>query len=180
MPSISDTLQDLQRQFAATLPGKLQALCAQYQKLSLPDWQPAEAQALHHLLHSLTGSAGTFGMQSVSAAARQLEVRLKALVDAGAAPDEVTWQAVGAELTRIEQLAHSRLHAGAPSLAPPQATPRLDRAPLVYLVEDDLEQAEHLARALGEDGYLVQVFTALEDFRTVCAEAECPAPWCWT
>ncbi|MGM0554257.1 MAG: response regulator [Pseudomonadota bacterium] len=174
MSVISDALYELQRQFAATLPGRLEALRAQYQSLRLSDWQPAEGQALYHQIHSLTGSAGTFGMESVSAAARELEVRLKAIVDAGVAPDGDTWAAVGAELTRIEQLLQSRLGDSAPGLTPPRVTPSLERAPRVYLVEDDAEQAAYLAEALGEDGYQVRVFTSLDDFRAAFGEEATP------
>ncbi len=169
MQPMTDALQALQRQFAAELPARLAALRAQYGALSLPDWQSAEAQALHHLLHSLTGAAGTFGMPSLSAAARQLEHRLAGLLQAGTAPDAPTWQAIGKELERIERLAQIRLDSTAPSLAPPVAAARLLRTPRVHLVEDDVLQAERLSQALRDDGYVVRLSTSLDEFRAACA-----------
>ena len=175
MSSINDALRDLQRQFAATLLDRMARLLGQYRKISLSDWQPAEVEALHHQIHSLTGSAGTFGMPSLSDAARGVEIRIKTIVDAATPPDGNTWAAVGAELVRIEQLAQSRLDAGVPSLTPPQTGSRLDdRVPRVYLVEDDSDQAEHLFRALSEDGYQVQVFSGPDEFRAACAGAQHP------
>ncbi len=174
MSSISDALRDLQRQFVVTLPSRIAALHAQYQKLNLSSWQIAEVRILHHQLHSLIGSAGTFGMQSLSAAARQLEIRLKTMVDVEDAPDADAWRGIGAELRRIEQLAHSWIDTGRDNLEPPRAEPCLDRAVLVHLVEDDPEQAEYLSRALRDDGYQVRVFTALDDFRSAHATAGRP------
>lgn len=171
---MTDALGELQRQFVEALPARLKSLHSQYQKLDPAGWQPFEAQALHHQIHSLTGSAGTFGLQSVSAAARQLEIRLKAIVEAGAAPDADVWATIGAELVRIEALALSRLQADAPSLTPPETPPRPDRAPWVYLVEDDAEQAAYLAQTLGEDGYRVRLFTSLDDFHATFVEDEAP------
>jgi PAS domain S-box-containing protein len=169
--SFADALQEMQRQFAAALPDRIETLQAQYRALNLADWRVADAQTLHQQLHALTGSAGTFGMESLSAAARQLEIRLEAIVASGMAPDEATWQAIGAELVRLKQLAHSRLRAGTPGLTPPPATPRLDRSPRVDLVEDDREQAERLAQSLVQAGYQVRVFTALADFRAAWGAA---------
>lgn len=171
---MTDALDELQRNFLGTFPGRLEDLRAQYQNVDLTDWRPVEAQALHHQVHSLTGSAGIFGLQSVSVAARQLERHLKAIVERGTAPDAEAWAAIGAELGRLEQLASSRLDAGGPSLTLPQARPRLDRAPRVFLVEDDREQAEHLSEPLREDGYQVRVFTALDDFRAALGKDEAP------
>ncbi|MEE4250255.1 MAG: PAS domain-containing protein [Alcanivoracaceae bacterium] len=174
MSSVSDALRDLQRQFVVTLPSRIAALHAQYQKLNLSSWQTAEVRILHHQLHSLIGSAGTFGMQSLSVAARQVETQLKTIVDIEAAPDADAWGAIGAELTRIEQLAHSRIDTGGGYLEPSRAEPCPERAPIVHLVEDDPEQADYLSRALRDDGYQVRVFTALDDFRSAQATAGRP------
>ncbi|WP_028484743.1 PAS domain-containing protein [Thioalkalivibrio sp. ALE17] len=165
MSVIDDSLRELQRQFVAGLPERLDVLHERYRGLCPGAWQVDAAAELHRHIHSLIGSAGTFGMQSVSAAARQLEIRLKAIVDSGAAPEEDAWAAIGAELERLQQLAHSPLHSEAPTLTSPQATPRLDRPPLIDIVEDDTEQAEHLARILRDAEYRVRIFSAPDEFR---------------
>lgn len=91
MLSISDALRDVQRQFVVTLPSRIAALHTQYQKLNLSSWQTAEVRILPHQLHSLIGSAGTFGMQSLSAAVRQLEIRLKTMVDVEGDPGQAEY-----------------------------------------------------------------------------------------
>ncbi|MDP1928866.1 MAG: response regulator [Thiobacillus sp.] len=179
MPSLSDPLAELRRLYLDQLPVRLATIRAHYRNLTPLAWQPAAAEVLHRLLHGITGSAGTFGLLSVSAAAHQMEVQLAALLQTGAAPGEVEWLAIGAELERIEQLARVRLESGAPSLKQPTAFPRLDRSPLIYLVEDDSAQAEHMSQALRDDGYRVRVFRTPTEFRAcsvvAAADAERPA-----
>jgi PAS domain S-box-containing protein len=176
MHPLSNPLAELRQQYLAQLPVRLEALRFHYQKLSLSAWQPAEAETLHRLLHGLTGSAGTFGLQSLSDAARQLEIRLAALIQDGTAPDEATWQAMASGLERLDRLARIRLGSDAPSLKPPAEVTRIDRSPLIHLVEDDPAQAEHLSQALRNDGYQVRVFTTPFDFRAACAVADAERP----
>jgi PAS domain S-box-containing protein len=168
MAPISNPLAELRRQFLDQLPVRLQAVRAQYLGLALSAWKPAEAEALRRLLNGLISSASTFGLQSVSNAAQQLEARLAALLGAGGAPAEAEWRAIGAELDRLDRLAQIRLESAAPGLKLSPGSPRHDRSPLVYLVEDDLEQAEQLSQALQDDGYRVRVFATTSEFRVVC------------
>lgn len=170
----SDSLEALRRKFAEQLPERIMAIRERYRESAEAGWTQATLDALHQALHSLTGSAGTFGMMSVSAAARQLEIRVKDTINTRTAPDEPTWQHIGTELERIEKLVRGFRDSDAPKLTPPQPIPRLDRVPLVYLVEDDLEQADHLAQALREDGYTVRVFTDLEKFHSAIREEDAP------
>lgn len=174
MAPVRDSLQILQRHFLAGLPDRIAKLRSKYQELDLNAWQPAKAGTLHLQLHSLTGSSGTFGLQSLSVVARKVEQDLKVIVEAGVPPDEETWHKVGAELDRVEQLALARLHAKTANLPPPPVPPRPDNEPLVYLVEDDPVQAEHLARSLSEGGYQVQVYTALDEFRAAWNDGASP------
>ena len=69
------------------------------------EWHPGEVEALHRLVQHLTNSAGIFGMQMLSDAARTLEARLGALLKAGVVPCEAEWRAISADLDRIDQLA---------------------------------------------------------------------------
>ena len=77
---ISEALAKLRQKFTAKLSERLEAIRVHFQSLAPHDWHPNKAEELHRLVHGLTGSAGTFGMQSVSDAARGLETRLAALL----------------------------------------------------------------------------------------------------
>ena len=175
---ISDNLAKLRKQFADQLPGKLEKLRTQFQRLDPSNWMPAEAEVLRRLLHSLTGSAGTFGMMSVSNVSRDLENQLTTLLTSRAAPAAKDWRAFSADLNRLDKLARINLESNAPSLKAPAAPLRgVDRSPLIHLVEDDPAQAEHLSQALQEDNYRVQIFSSTKKFRDAftSAGAECPA-----
>jgi len=87
----------LRRQFAQRLPTRLASIETLFGRLSPQRWNPDDAQALHRMVHSLSGTAGIFGMPSVSAAARQVEPALFDLIRgtaAGSAPSESAWQQV--------------------------------------------------------------------------------------
>ena len=82
MPSISNLLADLRRQFLDQLPAQLEAIRTRYQRLVPSALQADEAEGLHCLLLGLAGPAGTLGLPSLSAAARQAETRLAAVLQA--------------------------------------------------------------------------------------------------
>ncbi|MHB1188879.1 PAS domain-containing protein [Thiobacillus sp.] len=166
---ISDALAELRRQFASQLAARMDAVHAHVQDLAV--WQPAEAEALHRLVQRLTSSAGLFGMQPVSDAARALEARLAALLKAGAAPTEAEWQAIGTDLERMDQLARIQMQASGPSLPP-----RLDRSPLIHLLEADPAQAGYLSQALRDDGYRVRVFAEPAGFCAACTATDAERP----
>ncbi len=168
-PHFSDALAELQRQFLEQLSSRIDAIRTEHQRIDLTAWKIVEAEFLHRLIHGLTGAAGTFGMNSLSDAARSVEAQLAPLLHESKTPDETVWKAIGAGIERLDKLAQIRLASGAPSLKPPAAQLRLDRSPLIYLVEDDPEQAAHLSESLLADGYRVRVFGTLDEFRANCA-----------
>ena len=67
---ISQALAELRRQFNEQLPARPDALRVHGQRLDPSGWQPAGAEAMHRLVHGVSGAAATFGLQSVSDVAR--------------------------------------------------------------------------------------------------------------
>lgn len=101
----TDALASLREQFVGQLDSRVAAIREAFGRLDPAAWQRDEAEVLHRIVHSLTGSAGTFGMQSVSDMARELEAALAVVLDTGAAPDAESWQAVGRALDHLERIA---------------------------------------------------------------------------
>ncbi|MDR9424385.1 MAG: PAS domain-containing protein [Marinobacter sp.] len=174
MPSLSAELLDLQRQFVGSLPARIRDLRAEYSAFDLAGWQVERAESLHRQLHSLIGSAATFGLHSLSVAAREVDDKLKVIINAGEPPEMLTWQSVDTGLARIEKLVCSRLDGEPIKPFTPSVGPRAHDAPLVYLVEDDAEQAEHFCQTISEQGYRVEVFNALNDFYAACTQKSLP------
>lgn len=172
MPSpISSSLTELRRQYADQLCIRLDTIRLHFQKLSPSSWQTVEAETLYRLVHNLTGSAGTLGMQSVSAAARELELQLSALLKADVTPAAPQWEQIGAAFAGLEEIAREQLLAYAPEPAQPPVSALPSRSPLIYLLEDDGSQTEEPGKALRDDGYRVKLFTQADDFRdALCAE----------
>lgn len=114
-------------------------------------------------------------MKPLSTAARALEVELKQLMHSPEPPTYRQWQNIQQALVGIEQLAASLLTMEAPTYLP-DLTPTTSNseAPLVYLIEDDLEQAEHIAIALEQAGCHLQHFKDLTSFRSDRSAADCP------
>ena len=178
MPStITSSITELRRQFADQLGVRLDTIRLHFQKLSPSSWQTVEAETLYRLVHSLTGSAGTFGMQSVSAAARELELQLSALLKLDVTPDAPQWQQIRAAFASLEEIAREQLLAYAPEPAQSPVSTLPSRSPLIYVLEADGSQAEELAKTLQGDGYRVRLFTQDDDIRdALCAvDAERPA-----
>lgn len=174
MSNASDAMQALQRKYRATLADRIKQIYTQFNKLSLSDWQLVDLAELHHQIHSLTGSAGTFGLQSLSNAASQLEARLKNWLDTHSVPNKKDWTEVANELKRIDQLTHNLLKMEAPNLKPqPNQAIKNNLEPLVFLLEDDEQQANHMALALREDGFKVEVFGDVASFRSA-RSTQCP------
>jgi hypothetical protein len=174
--NISDAMAELRRQFAMQLPVRLDAICLHFQNITLSSWQHAEIETLHRLLHGICSSADTFGMALVSKASQALESRLSTLLKTGTVPTPAEWQSIGTELEHLAQLTGNRLETGAPGLMPPQISQRPDHAPLVYLVEDDPQQAAQLGQVLQDNGYRVQIFTDPSRFSAVCANIHAERP----
>lgn len=175
MSEFNELMQELQRQYRSSLLDRIAELFDLYNQIALTDWQFSQVRAFHHQVHSLTGSAGTFGMKPLSTAARALEVELKQLMHSPEPPTYRQWQNIQQALVGIEQLAASFLTMEAPTYLP-DLTPTTSNseAPLVYLIEDDLEQAEHIAIALEQAGCHLQHFKDLTSFRSDRSAADCP------
>lgn len=171
---VNDPLNELKAEFRDTLPSRIAALNAQYHQQDPANWHGDAAWELYRQLHTLTGSAGTFGMSTLSVIARKLENQLKMVVDGGFPPDEAGWAAIGTQLGRLGQVALNQLRSSSPRLAPLETVRVADHERLIHLVEDDPEQGEYLARILRENGYRVTVFTTLDDFRAAFGHS--PAP----
>jgi len=132
--SVSDTLNKLRKQFTDQLPEKLNVMRNHIQHLDLNKWTKADVEVLHRLIHGLTGSAGTFGMHSVSNSARFLQNRITVLLKATSAPTQEDWHSICTDFDRLDKLARIQLETNAPSLKPHSVTPRLNHAPLIHVV----------------------------------------------
>lgn len=169
----SSALAELASRFAEQLPLRIKEIRLVFEQIAATGRQQDQMAELHRLVHSLTGTAGTFGMGPLSDAARQLESRLTRILTQAGVPDDETWSAVQTGLAQLEQLALTFHNSNAPSLAPFQAAER-SHQPLIYLVEDNEDQAKYLEQRLMAQDCRVRTFSDLASFRSSWDSAALP------
>ena len=167
--SMSDTIAKMSQAFAQQLPGRVADIQKQIAALTNGPPNSVQLETLHRAAHSLAGAAGTFGMPSVGEAARTLERALDTLSREVPLPAQPQFVAAQEALAHLQVVVETRLASDGSEL--PAFVSSLDHAapslsPLVFIVEDDLEQATNLRELLLEQGYRVERFERLDDFRT--------------
>lgn len=150
---IQAKLQALRTAYAAQLPERIADIEASWRALGDACATPEPLHELHRKLHSMAGSAGTFGLPALGEAARSIEQRLKAWLkdsaqlppaERGAITDGI------AHLWRLAEVPHAASVADAPSAA---ATDNR-----VYLLEVDPQGSARLPARLEQLGYPVEIF----------------------
>lgn len=109
--SIEAQLAQLRQLYLKELPQRMELIQVCLGKLDLANWNADEAAALHRHLHSLTGSAGTFGLNELSALARDIERLLQASAKARETPTAETWHTVLDKLDQLFVLAKGNMEA---------------------------------------------------------------------
>ena len=151
-------MQALRDSYTAQLPAKIVEIRTLWQRLAA---QPnhEDLKTLHRLVHSLTGSGATFGYSDLSTASRVLELCLKEVVEHGKALDGSCQQRVEDYLREIEAVARvggDKAQDPAPALARVRHDDAENR--LIYMVDDDAQQAQDITMQLRHFGYEVQNF----------------------
>lgn len=88
-PEIQARLKALQATYAQQLPARLAEARTLWHELCNEDWNEGKLKSLHRQVHTLAGSAPTFGFEQVGHTARVIEQRIKAwLKDSRQAPHD--------------------------------------------------------------------------------------------
>ena len=102
-PEFLARLRALNDKFAASLPDTLARLEGARAKVQLEAPDPARLKELHQILHTIAGSAGTFGFAVLGQQARRLEQRLRMLMSETVPQND--WEAWMADLQRYQRWA---------------------------------------------------------------------------
>lgn len=153
-------LVELQRRFVDQLPERLKAMADIFHSIDATAGDRELLETLHRMVHSLTGTAGTFGFKVLSAEARLVESRLASMVHAPTSPTDSSWRDLETHLAKLVAsgpglCTESGTEAGQPSTD--AATATVERT-AVHLVTDRSGSTELLQSALSEAGFEVQLF----------------------
>ncbi len=153
-------LKELHRKYLAQLPDKVRqiekALSAVNQK-----WDAEKAGNLARMLHTLAGSAGTFGLSEVRAAAHAMESELRTDIKQGTALSDDFRVRITSRFTAVKEAAvlddsaQNRM-AAAPLL---HETGRTTGNDTIFVVDDDPQVVHNLALQIGHYGYSVESFS---------------------
>lgn len=172
LDNLQVALRALEVMFAAKLPAKLQEI-EEALKQFIQDSSDHDAlKLLHRLLHTMAGSAGTFGFPEMGLQARALEARLKPLLS-----DVVLTET---ELSQFSNDVRNYLSVSlmsvtnktiSPDVEPRESEPlNLISTKLIYLVDDDPVSNRDITYQLEHFSYEVVVISELAKLAQALAE----------
>ena len=176
--SVAQRLAELRRDYVRALPDRLAAVRIAWQALA----QAGDGIFVHtelvRAVHGLSGSGGSFGCESLSLAARQLEDFLKSLApDKLSGADNQSFERLFAGVERAARQCAERLAVQRdelPSQCLRGASPGTER-PLLYVLEDETEFAADLLTQLQQAGFSTRLFVSGAELAAALAEAPAPA-----
>jgi len=169
-----DRLQKLRDSFAAQLPGKIAIIKESWEQVKALGAQSEETRQFGLMLHTLAGSAPSFGFKEIGLIVREMEKLIKGIEE----NEKPTQEIRNKIATKIDELTSSTgfqaqqepAKAGASQVAAPAVNvENLNR--LVFIVGSDSVLAEHLATQIGYFGYEVRFFTDLASVNTAVLTA---------
>lgn len=142
-------LDELVKIYTKNLPDKIHHIETAW-KAQKSFWDLAAFQDFHREVHSICGSAGTYGYQELGSVARQMEIYLKTILDNESLTSENCEQ-VDHYLSQLKSVLASELSKKLPTMEVKQTV--LAENKVIYLLEQDDELINHLYDSLKQSGY---------------------------
>lgn len=163
--ALSEQLDRLRQDYVAHLPLEFDTLQDLAGRLSEPTPARQDLDELHHRLHKLAGSGGTFGFAALSTAARALELQTRYWLEVG--PEHIdihTRQGFSGALSALEKTLVNGTELPDASISPTRsATPPSHASWNIWLIEDDELFGRELAYQLGSFNFKVRRFTRIDE-----------------
>src|SRR5688500_11569466 len=99
-PNYPDRLQALRDKYAASVPERMAAIRDGLALCQNDGHSPAHIEQLHHALHSVAGSAGSFGLHGLGNESRRIEQMVRAVMEGGG-----NWEKIEAAVQALLQWA---------------------------------------------------------------------------
>lgn len=169
-------LRALRDKYIRSLPDAIGRIEAHWSRVLEDKSNRDEARALHGMLHTLAGSAPSFGFSEVGEAARSAEILVRNLLDGADSQDSDAWERIEAGLdallaasitSRCEELARRRFEESVPDIPIIRKEPKL-----VFIFDDDVCLLQNLAVQIACFGYEVRTFSGLADLEASVAKSQ--------
>lgn len=161
---IERQLQELKDEFASGLDGRIEEIKSLLHQLLQTPESEATLTELHLKVHSLTGSAATFGFNDLTGEIRNLENELYRYIKESLTPDANTVHTLIDQAEALQQhaanLIEQQNYSSKKSFVPHilTATKRL-----IYVVEDDSIQGKEIILKLEYYGFQARLFSNATD-----------------
>ncbi|MDP2156711.1 MAG: diguanylate cyclase [Nitrospirota bacterium] len=158
--TVQEKLKELRKVFSAQLPEKIRQIEEALNGLNQDEWDPGKAEQAAQLLHTLAGTAGTFGFSAIRTAAKGTEALLRTSISnsgipGGSVPAKITEQLVALKASCEDAVVFksaSQVTAQAPF-------PIGSDNDTVFVVDNDPLFTDGLALQLRCYGYRVDAFS---------------------
>jgi diguanylate cyclase (GGDEF)-like protein len=172
LDSLETALRALEVMFVSKLPGKLIEIEEALNQLLNNPTDAETIKLLHRLLHTMAGSAGTFGFPDMGLQAKELEACLKPLLTGGSLSDVGLNQFANG----VQEFISTSLRAGenktvatpAPIVA--EEPVEISSSKLIYLVDDDAVANREITIQLEHFACEVVVITELHKLAKALTE----------
>lgn len=171
-----ERLEAARRKYVGQLAEKIDRIFVGWEKILAKPTDTEEMGDLHRQVHTMAGSAGTFGLQEVGQAAREVEILLKGVVQGEYPLERENVERIALRLATLKSLADrvtsvadfqgvsEEKDAEVASVVQGKL-PDDQRGRSIFVVDNDLSFAHTLCKRLRGSGYFCLPLTTLRDFR---------------
>lgn len=166
---ISAKLKLLQESFHKQLPERIIKIRDAWHAFK-QDHLNENHKSLLHLIHSLVGTAGTYGAFEVSNTSREIELLLGKFSNVSQTNEKVFFNTLSEKLEKLYQAAGSWEPAFEYSFSPKKVHDSAVKK--IFIADDDLLFAKKIKEILENKGYEVEVFLDILSLLQTCNTAE--------
>ena len=141
------------------------------------EWDRNSYKQVYRLIHNIAGGAGTYGLTSISSQARVILREMKPCLDSMSQLSAEAYGTINELVESLEKKTNeevSKVERKTSYLRKPtgwNAHVKISEGE-IFLVEDDIAQAQYLSLVLKQAGHQVQVFSNLKDIKVALKDSE--------
>lgn len=154
---VVESLAALRRHYLGAAPVRLEQMARGLLSLASDPGDRGALESTMRHFHALAGSGTTFGMPAVTGVAREMDVEVRRMLDAGETPTTEDIARWGRGLDRLREEFSAALPEGTLLPLTCDRPPGGATAERVLVVEDDPVLLETLGQSLREEGYAVHL-----------------------
>ena len=162
--TVQEKLKELRKVFSAQLPEKIRQIEEALNGLNRDGWDSKNAEHAAQLLHTLAGTAGTFGFSAIRIAARSTEAMLRTSIRDNGVPAGSVLAEINEHVVALKDSCGAAVETAASLQVIPQAPfPVGSDNDTVFVVDNDPMFVDSLALQLRCYGYKVDAYSTFDD-----------------